>query len=62
MTDVIEAGPPLRDACVRKGKPLRVASDLPEDVRARLDALFSRDALEQAPAGVDPDRITGPGG
>jgi len=62
MTDVIEADAPLKDACVRGGKPVRAASDLPADVRARLDALFSRDALEDALEGVDPDRITGPGG
>jgi transposase-like protein len=62
MADTIHAGAPLKDACVRQGKPPRAASDLPDDVRARLDALFSRDALQDALAGVDPDRITGPGG
>lgn len=62
MTDTIESGAPLKDACVRKGKRLRAASDLPDEVRERLDALFSRDALQDALAGVDTDRITGPGG
>jgi transposase-like protein len=47
---------------VQRRKPLRAASELPDEVRERLDELFSRDALEEALAGVDPDRITGPGG
>jgi hypothetical protein len=40
LTDTIQGTSPLKDACVRKGKPLRAASDLPDDVRERLDALF----------------------
>jgi transposase-like protein len=62
MTDTIHAGAPLKDACVRTGKPLRATSELPDDVRERLDGLFSRDALQEALEGVDTDRITGPGG
>src|SRR4051812_15718471 len=62
MTDTIDGGAPVKDRCVRKGKSVRAASDLPDDVRERLDALFSRDALQDALEGVDADRITGPGG
>jgi putative transposase len=62
LTDTIQAGAPLKGRCVTKGSPMRAASDLPDGVRERLDALFSRDALEEALEGVDPDRITGPGG
>jgi putative transposase len=62
MTDTMQGAPPYKDVCVRKGKRLRAASELPDDVRQRLDALFSRDALQDALEGVDGDRITGPGG
>jgi putative transposase len=47
---------------VQRRKPLRAGSELPGEVRERLDALFSREAIEDALEGVDPDRITGPGG
>ncbi len=62
MTDTIQGGAPMKDRCVRTGKALRATSELPDEVRARLDALFSRDALQDALEGVDPDQITGPGG
>lgn len=62
MTDSIQGGAPLKGRCVEKRKPLRAASEVPEEVRERLDALFSREALEEALEGVDPERITGPGG
>src|SRR4051812_22170289 len=58
MADTIKGGAPVKDRCVDTRGRLRAASELPADVRARLDALFSREALE----GVDADRITGPGG
>jgi transposase-like protein len=62
MTDMTQGTPALKDECVKKGRRWLAAGDLPPEVRERLDELFSREALEEALVGVDPDKITGPGG
>ena len=58
MTDIDHAQ--YKDDDVRKRK--RFAPDLPAEVVQRLDGLFSREALEEALAGVSPEEITRPGG
>lgn len=58
MTDIDHAQ--YKDDDVRKRK--RFAPDLPPEVVQRLDGLFSREALEEALAGVSPEEITRPGG
>lgn len=58
MTDIDHAQ--YKDDDVRKRK--RCAPDLPPEVVQRLDGLFSREALEEALAGVSPEEITRPGG
>jgi putative transposase len=59
MTE-IDGAAAFKDGCVSKRK--KVVSDLPPEVVARLDGLFSREALEEALQGVSPDEITRPGG
>ena len=62
MTDTIQGSAPFKDRCARKGKPLKASGELPDAVLERLDVRFSREALEEALEGVDPDQVTSPGG